>query len=91
MLAVERLKKLYKRRSQSSGNNSRDSTPVTGPLPRWSADMAANGGGYMMMGGRAPYRSNSGENLSRESSPYSIAATRSINEIAHHRYCNLPI
>ena len=89
MLAVERLKKLHKRQSQSSCSNSRDSrdsTPVTGQLPRWSADMTANGSGYNMMGSsRPPYRSNSGENLSRESSPYSIAAARSINEIAHHR------
>lgn len=84
MLAVQRLKKLYNRQSQSSGNNTH-STHVTGAMPRWSADMAANG--TYVMAGRTPHRTQSGENVShgRESSPYSVAASKSINEIMHHR------
>ncbi|XP_067941655.1 caskin-2-like isoform X2 [Watersipora subatra] len=86
MLAVERLKKLNKRQSQSSCNNGRDSTPISGLMPRWSADMAVNG--TYMMAGRTPNRSYSGENMSqgRESSPYSVAASKSINEIMYHRH-----
>jgi len=88
MLAVERLKKLQKRQSASSGH-SRDSTPISSSGPRWSADMAANG--HYMGEIRAQCRSSSGENLSlrqsRESSPYSMAASKSVNEIMHLRYC----
>lgn len=76
MLAVERLKKLHKRHPQSS---SRDSTPISGAMPRWSADMAANGT-YVMA---SRQRSQSGDNVSksRESSPFSIAAGKSIDEV----------
>lgn len=83
LLAVNRLKKFNKRQSQTS---SRDSTPVTGTMPRWSADMAANSG--YAINGQVPYRSHSGENVSsqvRECSPYSMAASNSLKEIMNHR------